>query len=95
MKGKADDPTKAAYQFFQARQVDRTSKALERNGFDSQFVSDTQSAVKAIMDMIPDGATVGIGGSTTLNQIGFFEAANERGMNLLNPFAQGITHLLM
>lgn len=41
--------------------------------------------------MIPDGATVGIGGSTTLNQIGFFEAANVRGMKLLNPFAQGIT----
>jgi len=43
------------------------------------------------MDMIPDGATVGIGGSTTLNRIGFFEAANVRGMRLLNPFAQGIT----
>lgn len=91
MKGKADDPTKSAYQFFQARQVDRTSKALESNGFDSQFVSDTQSAVKAIMDMIPDGATVGIGGSMTLSQIGFFEAAGGRRMNLLNPFAQGIT----
>ena len=91
MKGQGDDPIKSANQFFQAKQVDRTRKALERNGFDSQSVPDSQSALKAIMDMIPDGSTGGIGGSTTLIQIGFYEAANGRGMNLLNPFAQGIT----
>lgn len=91
MKDQRVDPTKSAYQFFQAKQVDRTRKALERNGFESHFVTDAQSAVAAIMDMIPEGASVGIGGSVSLNQIGFFEAAKGRGMNLLNPFAQGIT----
>jgi hypothetical protein len=91
MGGKKDEPMKSAYHWFQGKQVDRTRKALESNGFESQFVPDGQSAVTAVMDMIPDGATVGIGGSTTLNQIGFFEAAKVRGMKLLNPFAQGIT----
>jgi L-lactate utilization protein LutB len=91
MGGKKDDPMKSAHHWFQGKQVDRTRKALERNGFESQFVPDGQSAVTAITDMIPDGATVGIGGSTTLNQIGFFEAAKARGMKLLNPFVQGIT----
>jgi hypothetical protein len=43
------------------------------------------------MEMIPDGATVGIGGSMTLHQIRFFEAAKGRRMNLLDPFVQGIT----
>jgi hypothetical protein len=90
MGGKKDNPMKSVH-WFQGKQVDRTRKALESNGFESQFVPDGQSAVTAVMDMIPDGATVGIGGSTTLNQIGFFEAAKGRGMNLLNPFAQGIT----
>ncbi len=90
MGGKKDNPMKSVH-WFQGKQVDRTRKALEGNGFESQFVPDGQSAVTAVMDMIPDGATVGIGGSTTLNQIGFFEAAKVRGMKLLNPFAQGIT----
>ena len=91
MKDQQDDPTRSFYQWSHTRQVERTRKALERNGFESQFVPDAQSAVKAILDTIPDGAAVGIGGSMTLNQIGFFEAAKGRRMNLLNPFAQGIT----
>ena len=90
MGGKKDNPMKSVH-WFQGKQVDRTRKALESNGFESQFVPDGESAVIAVMDMIPDGATVGIGGSTTLNQIGFFEAAKARGMKLLNPFVQGIT----
>lgn len=90
MKAQGEDPTKSAHQFFQAKQVDRTRKALERNGFETQVVPDAQSAVTAIMEMIPDGATVGVGGSMTLNQIGFSEAVNGRTITLLNPFAHGI-----
>jgi len=91
MKAQKDDPGKSLSQWFQMKQVERTRKALERNGFESLFVPDAQSAVKAILDMIPDGATVGIGGSMTLTQIGFFKAAKGRGVNLINPFARGVS----
>lgn len=91
MKAQGEDPTKSAHQFFQAKRVDRTRKALERNGFETQVVPDAQSAISAIMEIIPDGATVGVGGSMTLNQIGFSEAVTGRPITLLNPFAQGIT----
>ncbi len=91
MKGQKEDPVGSSHQFFQAKQIERTRKALERNGFDSLFVPDTKSALNAILDMIPDGASVGIGGSMTLNQIGFFEKIKGRGVNLINPFAKGIT----
>ncbi len=91
MKDRRDDPTRSFYEWSHTKRVDRTRKALEKNGFTSQLVRDAHSAVKAIMEMIPDGATVGIGGSMSLNQIGFLEAANGRRMNLLNPFAQGLT----
>lgn len=90
MKDQRDDPTRSFHEWSQSKKVDRTRKALERNGFKSHFVPDAKSAVKVIMDMIPDGTTVGIGGSMTLNQIGFFEGANGRRINLLDPFAQGI-----
>jgi len=91
MKGQKDDPVKSAHQFFQTKQVERTRKALERNGFDSLFVPDAKSAMKAVLDIIPDGATVGIGGSATLTQIGFFEGIKGRHVNLINPFSKGIT----
>jgi acetylglutamate kinase len=41
--------------------------------------------------LIPPGATVGVGGSVTLNQIGFFNAVKEKDVNLINPFAKGIS----
>lgn len=91
MRDQEDDPTRSFYEWSHTKKVDRTTKALEANGFKSQFVPDAQSALKAIMEIIREGATVGIGGSMTLNQIGFFEAAHGRGMNLLTPFAQDIT----
>ncbi len=91
MKGQKDDPIRSAYQFFQTKQIERTRKALERNGFEALFVPDAKSAVKAILDMIPGGATVGIGGSMTLNQINFFEGIKGHGVNLINPFVKGIT----
>jgi hypothetical protein len=66
-------------------------KALERNRFESLFVPDAKSAAKAISDMIPDGANVGIGGYMTLNQIGFFEEIKGRHLNLINPFSKDVT----
>ena len=91
MKVQKDDAKKSLSQWFQTKQVERTRKALEGNGFDSLFVPDAKSAVKAILGMIPDGATVGIGGSMTLTQIGFFKAVKAREVNLINPFAKGVS----
>jgi len=91
MEAQKDDPMRSLSQWFQTKQVERTRKALEGNGFESLFVPDGKSAVEAILDMIPDGATVGIGGSVTLTQIGFFKAVKGRGVDLINPFAKGVS----
>lgn len=91
MKGQKDDPTRPSYEWFQTKQVERTRKSLERNGFETLFVADAPAALKAILEMISEGSRVAIGGSMTLNQIGFVEAAKGRKMNLINPFAPGIT----
>jgi hypothetical protein len=45
MKGSGEVPTKSVLHFFQGKQVDRTRNALEKNGFETQFVPDAQSAV--------------------------------------------------
>jgi hypothetical protein len=74
--------------WYQELQVERTMKALRKNNFDAQFVGKASDAAGAIFKMIPDGVTVGVGGSVTLNQIGFFEAAAKHAIKLLNPSVQ-------
>jgi len=91
MKGQKDDPTRPAYEWFQTKQVERTRESLERNGFETLFVPDGPAALKAILDMIPEGSSVGIAGSMTLSQIGFVDAVKGRKVNLVNPLAPGVT----
>lgn len=71
--------------WFRELQVERTIKALKKNNFDAGYVPSAAEALKAVFSMIPDGATVGVGGSQTLHQISFFDEAKNRPFKLLNP----------
>ena len=77
--------------WYEKLQVERTMKALRKNNFDAQFVAKATDAARVIFKMIPDGVTVGVGGSMTLNQIGFFEEAAKHPIKLLNPSAQQLS----
>ncbi len=78
------------HQWYQELQVERAIKALKKNNFDARFFPKAAEALEELWKMIPEGASVGIGGSVTLNQIGFFEAAPKRPIKLLNPFTKGL-----
>ena len=73
------------HDWFYGCQVERTLKALEKNNFDARYVATPGEALKVIFAVIPEGATVGVGGSQTLVQIGFFEEAEKRLFKLMNP----------
>jgi len=75
-------------QWFQEKQVERTINALKKNNFEALFVRDSKAAFDEVMKRIPDGATVGIGGSVTLTQLGLQEALEKRGIHLIWPFQQ-------
>ncbi len=75
-------------QWFQEKQVERTIKALKKNNFEALFVQDSKAANEEVKKRIPDGATVGIGGSVTLTQLGLQEALEKRGNYLIWPFQQ-------
>ena len=77
--------------WYEELQVERTLKALRKNNFDAQFVPKASDASGVIFKMIPDGVTVGVGGSMTLGQIGFFEEAGKHAIKLLNPSAQQLS----
>jgi hypothetical protein len=75
-------------QWFQEKQVERAIKALKRNNFEALFVPDAKGALGEVMKQIPDGATVGVGGSVTLTQTGILEALGKRNVHLIWPVQQ-------
>jgi len=78
-------------QWFQEKQVERTINALKKNNFEALFVPDSKAALEEVMKRIPDGITVGGGGSVTLNQIGLLDALKNRKVQLIWPFIQAKT----
>lgn len=79
------------HEWYQDLRVQRTMKALDKNNFNARFVPDSSGALHEIFKMIPEGASVGVGGSVTLHQIGFFEEAAKRPIRLLNPEIPGVS----
>ncbi len=79
------------HEWYQDLQVERTVKALKQNNFDARYFSKSGEALQEFWKMVPDGASIGTGGSMTLGQIGFYEEAQKRPVKLLNPFAKGLS----
>lgn len=65
-------------------------KAVEnfgKRGIDAFYAPSSEEALRMVMEMIPEGVTVGTADSTTLIQIGVFSALKKRKANeILNPF---------
>ncbi|MFB3886379.1 MAG: lactate utilization protein [Thermodesulfobacteriota bacterium] len=72
-------------QFYLEKQVERTIHALKKNHFEAFFVPNTKAAFEEVMRRIPDGITVGVGGSVTLAQIGLLEALGKRKIDFIWP----------
>ena len=51
--------------------VDKTIEALKSRGINAEFVVTKKDAVERLKELIPAGAEIMTGGSTTLDQIGF------------------------
>jgi hypothetical protein len=75
--------------FFREKQVERTLKALKKNNFEALFVPNSKAALEEVLARIPDGATVGMGGSVTLTHIGVLDALSNKKVNLIRSFQQG------
>lgn len=74
--------------WFREKQVERTIEALKKNNFEALYVPDSKTAVEEVMKQIPDGATVSVGGSVTLGQIGLLDALKNRKINFVRPVQQ-------
>lgn len=66
------------------------AKAIEnlvRRGMNAKFAANRKEALSMVMEMIPEGASVGTADSATLLQVGLFSALKKRNKNeMFNPF---------
>ncbi|MBI4295451.1 MAG: lactate utilization protein [Chloroflexi bacterium] len=53
--------------------IDKTMAALQQRNFNPVLVADRQAALEKLRQMLPAGAEVMTGGSTTLEEIGFID----------------------
>lgn len=54
-------------------------KALKRRGFEAEYVPNGAEALKRILEIIPEDASVGIPGTVTVRDIGALNALKARG----------------
>lgn len=66
--------------------ITRTLDALEKNGFQAELVENGAEALEKIKGLIPEGASIHNGGSTTLHEIGYIDylKADGHGWNNLH-----------
>ena len=71
-----------------SQDIEMTLKSLKANRFDARFAQTAVEAKKMMLEMIPLTASVGVGDSATLRQIGILEELIRRGTKVINPFTR-------
>jgi len=74
-----------------SKDIEVTLKSLTSRGFKGFYAENRETAKNKILEMIPVEATVGIGDSTTVKQIGVIEELKKRGTTVYDGFYRGIT----
>ncbi len=69
----------------------KTVAALEKNRFKAEYLATGAEALKRALEIIPTGASVGVGGSVTLEEIGLVEELAKRGNKMILREGPGIT----
>jgi len=59
--------------------IEKVINALKKKNFKACYFQDAKSAKAAVMDLISDSETVGIGGSVTIHDMGIHSELQERG----------------
>jgi hypothetical protein len=72
----------------------RMKKAVERlkaHEFEALFVQTKEEAAQEVLKRVPAGATVGIGGSITIRELGVVEELKARGLTLFDHWTPGLS----
>ena len=78
-------------QWYRKTRVDIALKNFRKNLFAAHYMENSQDALALIMSMIPKEATIGLGDSLTLKEMGALRVLEEGGYHFLNPWRKGIS----
>lgn len=71
--------------------VNMTIDSLKKNNIKAELVKTGEEAKNRIIDLLPDGSLIGIGGSTSVVQIGLLAALRSGDFFLIDQYEEGIT----
>ncbi len=66
--------------------IEKTMEALRRNRMEAEYAATPEEAAARVMELIPEGAKVGMGGSETVKALGLLEKVPTKASVLYNPF---------
>lgn len=71
--------------------AEQTIKALQSRNMNGLYFGTKEEAAQAVMDMIPEGSSVGFGGSVTLHELGLYERILKGPYQSFNRFDSTLT----
>jgi len=72
-------------------QLNEVAEVLRKRNFEVAIVANGGEAKKMVLEMIPSGASVGLGGSMTVQGIGLLESLRKGGYELYDQYEEGIS----
>ncbi|MDD4010707.1 MAG: lactate utilization protein [Sphaerochaetaceae bacterium] len=66
-------------------------EALKKNGFEAALVPSIESLPKLVTSLIPDGSSIGLGGSVSLVESGVLEAVRKGPYKLIDRYEKGLS----
>ena len=72
-------------------QIENTIKNLIANGMEVYFAEDKAIALEKIEELLPDGSSVAVGGSETLNQLGVMPLLRSGKYKFFDRYKEGLT----
>ncbi len=69
----------------------KTVEALQKNRFDAMFFETREEAAKAVVEMINPGLEIAFGGSQTAKQLNLQQMVTDKGANILDHNAIGLS----
>lgn len=78
-------------QWHHATTGEKVVKALEKNNFQAYYVANRAAGIEKVLSLIPDGATIGVGGSWTLRELGIPDQLVKDGHTVYDHHIPGLT----